>query len=73
MSSTELTLSRKSNKLAESTQAFRVQAVHCKLQESIKLAEEQASKLKVIDEKMDSQAKASDLILSTVRSGITSL
>ena len=70
---TELTRCRKSEKLAEHKQAFRVEAVHCHLQEAIRIAEEQASKLKAIDEKIDSQRKKSDLILSTVRSGVASL
>ena len=64
---------RKSNRLAESTMAFRVQAVHCLLQESKKLAEEHVAQLKAIDEKIEIQSKTSDLILSNVKSGIVSL
>jgi hypothetical protein len=43
------------------------------LQESIKLAEEQVTKLEIIDKKIEMQSKTSDLILSTVKSEISSL
>jgi hypothetical protein len=68
-----LTSRRKSNRLAESTMAFRVQAVHCLLEESKKLAEEHVAQLKAIDEKIEMQSKTSGLILSNVKCGITSL
>ncbi|KAF4633139.1 hypothetical protein G7Y89_g4976 [Cudoniella acicularis] len=61
----------KSNKLASTAQAVRVELVHGLLQESITLAEEQMSRLKIMDEKLDLQAKSSDMILKTVKSGIT--
>ena len=68
-----LTCSRKSNRLAESTMAFRVQAVHCMVDESKKLAEEHVAQLKAIDEKIEIQSKTMDLISSNVKSGIISL
>lgn len=70
---TILTYNRKSNRLAESTMAFRVQAVHCLLQESKKHAEEHVAQLKAIDEKIEIQSRTSALILSSVKSGIVSL
>lgn len=62
-------MDRTSNRLAEASQRVRVELVHGLLQESIKLAEEQMSRLKIMDEKLDSQAKSSDLILTTMRNG----
>jgi hypothetical protein len=43
------------------------------LQEPNKLAEEQLTKLKIIDEKIEMQSKTSDLILSTMKSGTSYL
>jgi hypothetical protein len=68
-----LTNSRKSNRLAESSMASRVQTVLCMLDESKTIAEDHVSQLKLVDEKIENQSKASDLILSNVKSGITSL
>jgi hypothetical protein len=68
-----LTCSRKSNRLAESTIEFRVQAVHCLLLESKTLTEEHVAQLKRMEAKMESQSTTSDLILSNVKSGITTL
>jgi len=65
--------SRKSNKLDSTAQTVRVHLVHSLLQESIRRAEEQMSKLKIMDEKLDSQVKTSELILSSVKSGVTYL
>jgi hypothetical protein len=50
-----------------------VELVHGLLQESIKRVEDQMAQLRVLDEKLDSQAKASDMILSTDSSGGTYL
>jgi hypothetical protein len=50
-----------------------VELVHGLLQESIKRAEDQMAQLRVLDEKLDLQAKASDMILSTEGSGGTYL
>ncbi|PQE09015.1 vegetative cell wall protein [Rutstroemia sp. NJR-2017a WRK4] len=55
---------RKSNKLAESVIAFRVQAVHAMLEDSKQRAEEQALQIKAVDEKIEKQAKTLDLISS---------
>jgi hypothetical protein len=68
-----LTSSRKSNRLAETKMECRVQAVHCLLQESKTLVEEQIAQLKMLDEKMEFQSKTTDLILSNVKSGIMTL
>jgi hypothetical protein len=48
----------------------RVQFVHELLKESIKLAEEHTTQLKLMDEKLDTQARTSDMILATVKSGV---
>ena len=66
-------LSRKSDRLAERDQAVRVGVVHRMVQESIRLAEQQISQLEVLNNKTDSQAQTSAVILSTLRSGIVSL
>ena len=73
LESRELKLFRKSDRLAEKDQIFRVQAVNHLLQESVILAEEQISELRVIKDKIDSQAQISTVILGTLRSGICSL
>ncbi|PQE14012.1 Glycoside hydrolase superfamily protein [Rutstroemia sp. NJR-2017a BBW] len=52
----------KSNKLAESVIAFRVQAVHAMLEDSKQRAEEQALQIKAVDEKINKQSKTLDLI-----------
>jgi hypothetical protein len=70
---TILTYYRKSNRLGESAIAFRVQAVHCLLEESKKHAEEHVVRLKAIDEKIEIQSRTSAVILSTVKSGIGSM
>jgi hypothetical protein len=59
-----LMCNRKSNKLAESVIAFRVQAVHAMLEDSKQRAEEQALQIKAVDEKIEKQAKTLDLISS---------
>jgi len=64
---------RKSDRLAEKDQAFRIQAVNHLLQESVKLAEKQISELKSINDKIDSQARISTVMMSYLRSGISSL
>jgi hypothetical protein len=66
-------MSRKSNTLAETKQAFRVEAVHCLLQESLRRAEEQFNQLAIVNRKIDAQAEASELILSTVKKVFTPL
>lgn len=66
-------MSRKSNKLAETKQAFRVQLVHCLLQESLRHSEEQFNQLMIMERKMDAHAETSELILSTVKKGFTPL
>jgi hypothetical protein len=68
-----LTCGRKSNKLAEGEIKFRVRVVHLMLEDAKKRAEEQATQLKAIYEKVEAQSKTSDLILSNVKSGIASL
>lgn len=68
-----LMCNRKSNKLAESAIALRVQAVHIMLEDSKQRAEEQATQIKAIEEKIVKQSKTSDLILSNVKSGNTAL
>lgn len=47
--------------------------MHGLLQEFVKLAEEQISRLKIMDEKLDLQAKSSDMILTAVKSGFSFL
>jgi len=64
---------RKSNKLESTAQAVRVELVHSLLQESIKRAEDQMAQLKIMDQKLDSQAEVSSMILTTVKSGVTYL
>lgn len=66
-------LSRKSDRLAEKDQVVRAGAVDRMMQESIRLAEQQVSQLEVLNNKMDSQAQTSAVILSTSRSVIVSL
>lgn len=68
-----LTRNRKSNKLAEGENKFRVSVVHRMLEDAKKRAEEQAAQLKAINEKIEMQSKISDLIFSNVKSGIVSL
>ena len=68
-----LTTNRKSDRLTEREQVSRSHAVSHLLQDSIRLAEEQISRQKVLDQKMELQAQTSTVILSTVRSGLTSL
>ncbi|KAE8441910.1 hypothetical protein EG329_004168 [Mollisiaceae sp. DMI_Dod_QoI] len=63
----------KSNKLNHSAQRLRVELVHGLLQESIRHAEEQMAQLKTMEERIVCQAKTSDKILSTVKSGMNSL
>jgi hypothetical protein len=65
-----LTGCRKSNRLAESNIACRVQAVHCLLEQSKKLAEEHVTQLKIIDKEIELHSKTSDLILGNVKSCI---
>jgi hypothetical protein len=64
---------RKSNRLNSTAQAVRVELVHGLLQESVKRAEEQMAQLRLMDEKLDSQARTSNMILSTMKSGVTKL
>jgi hypothetical protein len=64
---------RKSNRLTSTDQAIRVAQVHILLQESIKQAEEQIALLRLMDEKLDTQANTSNMILTTVKSGVTYL
>lgn len=64
---------RKSNKLDHVSQTRRIQAVHSSLKESVKLAEEQVSRLKRLGEKIDAQAQSSELIVRKVTSSISSL
>jgi hypothetical protein len=64
---------RKSNRLNSTAQAVRVELVHGLLQESVKRAEEQIAQLRLMDEKLDSQARTSNMILSTMKSGVTKL
>jgi hypothetical protein len=64
---------RKSNRLASAAQAVRVELVHKLLQKSIERAEEQMAQLRSIDNKVDSQIKKSNMILSTVKCGATHL
>jgi len=59
-----------SNRLTSSAQALRVELVHGLLQESISQAEEHMAQLKLMDEKLDSQATTSNMILTTVKSGV---
>lgn len=66
-------MSRKSSKLAETEQAFRVKAVHFLLQESLRIAEEHLNQLMIVNQKIDAHTQTSDLILSTVKKGITPL
>lgn len=61
---------RKSNKLESRAQEVRVEFVHELVQESIKRSEEQTAKLRLMDEKLDTQASTSDMILATVKSGV---
>lgn len=61
---------RRSNRLTDSAQAVRVELVHGLLQESIKQAEEQMAQLKQMDEKLNSQAATSNMILTTIKSGV---
>ncbi|KAE9373748.1 hypothetical protein N431DRAFT_338810 [Stipitochalara longipes BDJ] len=63
----------KSNKLAEGEIKFRVRVVHLMLEDAKTHAEEHATQLKAIDDKIEVQSKTSDLILSNVKSGIVSL
>jgi hypothetical protein len=64
---------RKSNRLNSTAQAVRVELVHGLLQESVQRAEEQMAQLRLMDEKLDSQARTSNMILSTMKSGVTKL
>jgi hypothetical protein len=49
---------------------MRVELIHELLEESIKRAEEQTTQLRLMDEKLDTQAKKTDMILATVKSGV---
>jgi hypothetical protein len=53
--------------------AFRVQAVHHLLEESKTLVEEHIAQLKKLDEKIETQSKIGNLILSNVKSCIPML
>jgi hypothetical protein len=64
---------RKSNRLTNTEQAVRVDQVHGLLKKSIKYAEEQMAQLRLIDKKLDSQTEVSNMILTTVKSGVTYL
>ncbi|CZR62688.1 uncharacterized protein PAC_12585 [Phialocephala subalpina] len=66
-------LGRKSNRLTNSQHEGRVKIVHSLLERAVTMAEEQVSQLKIMDSKLEAQNKTSELILSTVKSGITSL
>jgi hypothetical protein len=47
-----------------------VELVHELLEESRKRAEEQTTQLRLMDKKLETQAKTSDMILATVKSGV---
>jgi len=64
---------RKSNKLIESENKFRVQAVHLMLEDAKRRAEGQVVQLKLIEQKIDVQLQRSDFILSNVKDSIASL
>ncbi|CZR63961.1 uncharacterized protein PAC_13858 [Phialocephala subalpina] len=68
-----LTAIGKSVKLDSSAQKVRVELVHGLLHESIKRTEEQLIQLKTMDEKLVCQDEVSNMILSTVKSGMTYL
>ncbi|PMD65619.1 uncharacterized protein K444DRAFT_625172 [Hyaloscypha bicolor E] len=68
-----LTAMGKSNRLDSTAQEVRVELVYSLLQESVKRAEEQMTQLKLMNEKLESQARTSNMILSTVKSGVTKL
>jgi hypothetical protein len=48
-----------------------VELVHELLRESIKKTEEQMNQLRLMDEKLVAQANASNMILASVKSGVT--
>jgi hypothetical protein len=54
-------------------QSFRVELVHSLLQESLKRTEEQMVILRRMEEKLDSQNKTSDMILTRVNGGVQHL
>jgi hypothetical protein len=56
--------------LESAAQAGRVELVHGLLEESIKHVEEQMTQLRLMDEKLETQAKTSDMILATVKSRV---
>jgi hypothetical protein len=53
--------------LESAAQAERVELVHGLLEESIKRVKEQMTQLRLMDEKLETQAKTSDMILATVK------
>jgi hypothetical protein len=61
---------RKLNRLASSAQAERVEQLHESWQESTKQVADQIAQLRLMDEKLDSQAATSNTILSTVKRGV---
>jgi hypothetical protein len=56
--------------LESAAQAERVELVHGLLEESIKRVKEQMTQLRLMDEKLETQAKTSDMILATVKSRV---
>jgi hypothetical protein len=60
----------KSNKLDSVSQAARVQRVHELLEESLKRADEQTSRIKVLNERMEAESQKTDMVLGHVKSGL---
>jgi hypothetical protein len=64
---------RKSNRLTSNAQPVQVKLVHELLQESTKCAEEQMAQLGFKGGKLDTRANVVNMILSTVKKGVTYL